>query len=91
MAEFNKPWVYKPRTAEDRIAELTDKLESQMWTILRLKEKNTDLKLKLDAYESLVRIIDDQHEIIRSYGKIFILQEAELKKLRGQTDASRTD
>lgn len=83
MTEYTKPWVYNPRIAEERITELEARVNEQMWAIMRLKEENTNLKLQLNDYESMQRIVDSQHRTIEIYQKIFTLQEAELKQLRG--------
>ena len=83
MSEFVKPWVYNPRVTEEKIAELEARVTDQMWSIMKLKEENTNLKLQLDSIESLKRIIDIQQNTINTYNKIFKLQEAELEKLRG--------
>lgn len=83
MTDYTKPLVYNPKVAEEKIAELEALVTKQMWAVIRVKEENTKLKLQLDDYESLQRIIDSQHRTIKIYNKIFRLQEAELSKLRG--------
>lgn len=75
----DKPIVFNYKDHEDLKA-LADK---QMWSIMRLKEENTNLKLQMDAYEQLMQVIHTQQETISTYGKIFKMQEAELKALRG--------
>lgn len=83
MSNYVKPWVYNPRVAEEKLADLESKVTDQMWSIMRLKEENTNLKLQLDEIDSLKRVIDSQQNTINTYGKIFKLQEAELARLRG--------
>ena len=79
MTDYNKPLVYNPRLAEDRIAELEAQVEKQNWAVMKLKAINTDLLLRLHRYEQL---IDTQHKMLDTYNKIFKVQDAELKKLR---------
>jgi len=84
---MTKPLVFSYKDYED----LKAKVDEQTFTIMRLKEQNTDLRLELDKYEQLVQVIDTQQKTINTYGKIFKMQEAELKALRGETDASGVD
>ena len=79
MTDFKKPCVYNPHAAEDRIAELEATVDKQMWTILKLKEDNTDLRLKVHQYEQL---IDTQQSMLNTYHKIFKLQDAEIKRYK---------
>ena len=76
---YKKPTVYNPRAAEDRIVELEAQVDKQMWAILKLKEENTDLRLKVNQYEQL---IDTQQSMLNTYHKIFKLQDAELKRYK---------
>ena len=76
---MTKPLVYNYKTAEDRIAELEAQADKQMWTILKLKEDNTDLLLKVNQYEQL---IDTQQSMLNTYHKIFKLQDAEIKRYK---------
>lgn len=47
----------------------------------RLKEERDYYK---DHYEMILQIHDSQVETIKTYHKIVMLQEAELKKLKGE-------
>ena len=76
---MTKPLVYNYKTAEDRIVELEAQADKQMWTILKLKEDNTDLLLKVNQYEQL---IDTQQSMLNTYHKIFKLQDAEIKRYK---------
>lgn len=82
MSDYTKPWVYNPRVAEERIRVLEEQVDKQMWSIIRLKEENTNLKLELERIKTLENVIDGQHKTIETYHKIFTIQEAELKKYR---------
>lgn len=68
------------------IEELKKKNEEQMFTIMRLKEENTDLKLEVEKANSEVsaaeHIIDIQNHTIQTWHQTFKLQEEELKRLR---------
>ena len=44
MSEWKKPWVYNPKTAEDRIAKLEEEIR-------QLKEENTNLKIHVRILE----------------------------------------
>ena len=76
---MTKPLVYNYKTAEERIVELEAQADKQMWTILKLKEDNTDLLLKVNQYEQL---IDTQQSMLNTYHKIFKLQDAEIKRYK---------
>lgn len=77
-----KPLVFSYKDYED----LKAKVNEQMFTIMKLKEETTNLRLELDKYKDLVQVIHTQQETINTYGKIFQLQEAELKALRGDKE-----
>ena len=49
---MTKPLVYNYRRAEDRIAELTEKVKHQAEEVNRLKEENTNLKIKCRILEA---------------------------------------
>ena len=49
--------------------------------IARLKAEVQAFK---DRYDELAQVIDTQQETINTYSKIFMLQEAELEKLRNE-------
>ena len=79
---MTKPLVYNYKVAEDRIATLEAKVRSQGKRVIELLEENTKLKIENDKLEQMRQIIDTQHQTIKTYGKIFMIQDAELKKLR---------
>ena len=82
MSDNTKQTVYNPRTAEKRIKDLEAKVRSQGKRVIDLLKENTELKIKIDEIEQLRQIIDTQQQTINTYGKIFMIQDAELKKLR---------
>lgn len=49
----------------------------------RLRE---EVKYYKDHYEMMIQIHDSQVETIKTYHKIVMLQEAELKKLKGEKE-----
>ena len=79
---MTKPLVYNYKTAEDRIAKLEAKVKHQADRVNRLLEENTNLKVELEQAKELAQVIDSQHNTIKTYQKIFLIQEAEIKKLK---------
>lgn len=67
--------IYDAPTVEYDEKKATD----QMWSVMRLKEENTDLKIKLVRYEQM---IDTQQSMLKLYNTIFMSQEAEITKLK---------
>ena len=58
---MTKPLVYNYRRAEDRIAELTEKVKHQAEEVNRLKEENTNLRIRCRILEAdLKRLKEDE-------------------------------
>ena len=79
---MSKPVAYNYKVAEDRIAELEEKVRHQAQRVNELLKENTDLKVEVDRIHALEDIVNGQHRTIETYHKIFMIQEAELKKYR---------
>jgi len=84
---MNKPLVFNYATHEDAIV----KIQSQADEIVRLKEENTNLKIRCriaeeDAgqIETLKNIIDTQKRTIDKYGEIFTILNATIKDLEAK-------
>lgn len=71
------------------IEALQAKVRHQADRVNALLEENTDLKIDVDNYKSkydtACSIIDINNETIKTYTKIFKMQEAELQKLRKES------
>ena len=64
------------------VQQMQEKIKHQAERVNELLEENTDLKIEADMVPRLKRVIDSQHETICTYRNIFMMHEAELKRLR---------
>ena len=83
MSDFVKPTAFNPRQALDRINELEDTLKRQTESVIKMREENTNLRIEIDKLRQIEQIVHTQQKTIDTYAQIFMLQEAELKALRG--------
>ena len=56
-----------------------------MFTIMKLKDENTGLRIEIDKLRQLEQIISTQADTIKMYTNVVMMLDTELKALKGET------